>query len=47
MFSMLLSIRAGNEDIVNVDIGKRKTTKNLINKMLKGLSGIAKTKWHL
>ena len=44
---MLISTRAGDEEIINVSISKRKATKNLVNKVLKCLCGIAKNKRHL
>ena len=45
-FLLFLSTWAGNKDIVNIAVHKRKTTRDLVNKTLKGLSGVAKTKWH-
>ena len=44
---MLLSSRAGDEEIIDVSISKRVATKNLVDKALKCLCGIAKTKWHI
>ena len=46
MLFVFLSTRAGNKDLVNIGIHKRKATNNLVDKMLKGLCGVAKTKWH-
>ena len=44
---MLISTRAGDEEIVDVSVSKRKASKNLVNKALKRLRGVTKTKWHL
>ena len=47
MLFVFLSTLDGNEDIVNIVICKREAMKNLVDKTLKGLCGIVKTKWHL
>ena len=44
---MLISTQAGDEEIIDVTISKRKAMKNLVNKALKCMHGIAKTTWHL
>ena len=44
---MLISARAGDEEIVNVSKSKWEATKNLIAKALECLRGVVKIIWHL
>ena len=44
---MLISTRAGDEEIVDVSVRKCETPKNLVYETLECLRSVAKTKWHL
>ena len=46
MFEMLFRTATSDEDVINICVGKGRTTKVLVHEPLKGLCCISESKWH-